>query len=100
MHEEGGGIDSTNIIEWAQKFVLIVQDLTRNGRHILLVYDVYAAHMVYRVLEMFSSNRVVVYALPSYTSSKTEPLDTVVFSVFKRELVNAISATVQPHGTV
>ena len=95
MREEGGGADTRNFYEWAKKYVASVADLTANGRHVLLVFDGYSAHMSLRVLELFSENRVQVYALPAHTSGSTQPLDVVAFSVFKRELNEVISMTLQ-----
>ena len=95
LREERGAVDSTNFVHWAHKFVESVSDLTANGRHVLLTYDAYNAHMSLTVLMLFRTKRIVVYALPAHTSGKTQPLDVVAFSIYKRELNTAISSTVR-----
>ena len=95
MREDAGGVDSVNFYNWANMFIHAVKRYTTDGRHVLLVYDGYGAHMALRVIELFKHNRIVAYALPSHTSGKTQPLDVVAFAVFKRELNAAISRLVQ-----
>lgn len=51
--------------------------------------------MSLRVLVLFKKNNVEVYALPAYTSGKTQPLYVVAFSVFKAALNYAISTVLQ-----
>ena len=57
-----------------------------DGKHVLLVYDRYGAHMALRVLEMFKLYRVVAYALSAHISGKIQLLDVDAFAVFKPEL--------------
>ena len=45
MREDAGGVDSTNFFNWALKFIDAVKHLTCDGKHVLLVYDGYGAHM-------------------------------------------------------
>lgn len=92
MREEHGGVDATNFLSWAQQFVRSVADLTANGRHVLLTYDAYGAHMSLAVLLLLRAHRVVVYALPAHTSGRTQPLDVVAFGMFKRELNVALNS--------
>ena len=51
--------------------------------------------MSFAVLLLLLAHRIVVYALPALTSSKTQQLDIVLFSVFKHELSVAVAHTVQ-----
>ena len=60
----------------------------------MLTYNEYTAHLSLEVLLLFRTNRIVVYALPANTSGKTQPLDLVAFSAYKRELNPAIARTV------
>ena len=53
------------------------------GRIALLIYDGYRSHLSLQVQEEFSKTRVIVCALPSHTSGKTQPLDMVMFAAFK-----------------
>jgi len=86
MREELGGVDSSNFLAWARSFVEHVQYLVRGGRPILLIYDAYRSHMSLAVLELLLQNNIVVYALPAHTSGKTQPLDVVLFGIFKLTL--------------
>ena len=95
VREERGGVDSENFLNWAHVFIESVEDLTANDRYILLIFDGYGAHMSLRVLELFRRNRIIAYALPAHTSGTTQPLDVVMFSEYKRELNNAIAATLK-----
>ena len=79
-------------------FVQSVHDLARNGRHVLLVYDGYRSHMSLKVLELFQKNNGVVYAIPAHTSGKTQPLDVVVFGIFKKALRDILGACVRLNG--
>ena len=91
MREEAGGVDPSSFYSWALKFVDLVQNLTANSWHVLLIYNSYGAHMALRVLELFKRYREVAYALPVHTSGPTLPLDVVPFAVFKHELKIAMS---------
>ena len=95
MREENGGVDSTNFLHWVKEVMQSVADLTANGRDVLLTYDAYSAHMSLAVLLMLHAHRIVVYALSAHSSTKTQPLDVVAFSVLKREISKAIAHTVQ-----
>ena len=86
MREKGGGVDSDNFLKWADCFVNSVSDLTANGRKLLFIYDGYRSHMSLTVLHLFADNNIVVYALSAHTSGKTQPLDVVASSVFKKKL--------------
>ena len=48
--------------------------------------------MTLRVLRYFRERNVIVCALPSNLSGKTQPCDTSIFGVFKQEMNHAISA--------
>ena len=61
-------------------------ELTANDRKVFLICDGYLAHLSLKVLEIFSNNNVVVYALPVHNSGKTQPLDRVQFSSFKNAM--------------
>ena len=96
MRQGSGGIDSFNILNWEKLFVKHVQTLTAGGRKLLLTYDGYRAHMTLALLEVLRVGNVIVYVLPAHTSGKTQPLDVVIFSVFKKALNEAISQIVVP----
>ena len=71
------------------KLVDSVRHLIACGRHVLLVYDGYGAHIALCVLELFKRSRVVAYALPSHTNGSMQQLFVVAFAELKRELRNA-----------
>ena len=91
--EKLGGADKLNFKEWAYEFIVHVRDLTSNGHQVLLIYDAYGSHMSLEVLQLFEDNGVVVYALPAHTSGKTQLLDVVLFSPFKRALDDCLTQT-------
>ena len=68
------------------------KDLRLLGRNVLLIYNAYRSHISLEVLEVFLRNDIVVYALPSHSSGKTQPLDFVLFTAFKGALNNAVSS--------
>ena len=88
---EGGGVDRTNFIWCALRFVDYTKDLRLLGRKVLLIYDAYRSHISLEVLEVFLRNGIVVYALPAHSSGKTQPVDVVLFAAFKGALNNAVS---------
>ena len=79
-------MDIHNVLNWGFAFVESVKDLAASKRKLLLIYDAYRSHITLNVLDLFHSNNVIVYALPAHTSRKTEPLDVVMFSPFKKAL--------------
>ena len=81
--KEVAGMDGELFYARALKFIEETEYLRRNNRKILLVYDGYACHITFRVLNMFHQNRIVVVSLPAYTSHALQPLDVVVFGVLK-----------------
>lgn len=87
---EFGGVDGYNFFEWAKEFVEYVKPDTDHGRKVLLTYDGYRSLMILRALENFEQNGVCVYALPAHSSGKTQPLDVVLFSLFKKHLQDTI----------
>lgn len=89
--EKCGGVDMHNFLNWGLEFVKSVKDLTANNRKLLLTYDAYRSHITLDVLELFHENNIIVYALPAHTSGKTQPLDVVMFSPFKKALNESIS---------
>ena len=96
MRKEGGGVDSSNFLAWAKQFVHSVKDLTAGGRRLLLTYDGYRSHMSLAVLELYAANGIIVYALPSHTSGKTQPMDVLVFGLYKSAFKKVITNTVDP----
>ena len=96
MREENGGIDTARFMDWGFSFVDHVEPLTQEGRKVLLIYDGYRAHLSLAILELFERNNIIVYVLPAHTSGKTQPLDVVLFSVFKNRLQNSISSCAAP----
>ena len=91
LRTENGSVDTVNFLNWAYNFVDHVKHLRANNRKVLLIYDAYRAHISLEVLELFLSNNIIVYALPAHSSGKTQPLDTVLFSVFKTSLNTVLS---------
>ena len=61
----------------------------------LLTYDGYSEYMSMGVLELFRRNRIVVYAIPTHTCGKTQPLDVVALRSYKRENDDAIQRTLR-----
>ena len=91
--EKVGGVDKLNFKEWAYEFIVHVRDLISNGLQVLLIYDAYRSHMSLEVLQLFEDHGVVVYALPAHTSGKTQPLNVVLFSPFKKALNGCLTQT-------
>lgn len=92
--------DKDNFLEWAKYVVKIVADLTVNGRKVCLVFDGYRSHMGFKVLRTLRDGGVVVYCLPTHTSSATQPLDVAVYSPFKTHLNNLIYSIAGTHSQV
>lgn len=79
-------MDSPIFLAFTHRFLQHTEHLRRNGRKVLLVYDGYRSHLSLPVLELFAKNNVIVYSLPSHSSGKLQPLDFVLFGVFKNAL--------------
>jgi hypothetical protein len=90
VREDVAGVDASNFTRWASDFVIEVSDLTKHGRKVLLTYDGYRSHLCFRALSILKDGGVIVYALPSHTSGKTQPLDVSIFSPFKAKLNDCI----------
>ena len=84
MRESVAEVDSDNFFEWAKKFIEDVRALAADGRRVFLIYDGYRSHMNLRALSLSRDNDTIVYALPTHTSGKTQPLDVALFGRFKR----------------
>ena len=78
MHKDAACVDNANFFEWAQCFVQYVRPVTADSRRVLLTYDGYRSHKCFRSLELFHQNNVKVYAIPTHSSRKTQPLDVKV----------------------
>lgn len=75
MLPETFGVNSANITN----FVDSVRDLTSNNQKVLFIHDGYRSHMGVLFLHLHDKNNIIVYALPSHTLGKTQPLDVSVF---------------------
>jgi len=97
MRPELGSVDSSNFYEWAKAWVESIAYLQKDGRYTLLIYNAYRSYLSLAVLEFFAANNIVVYALPTHTSGKTQPLDVVIFGVFKSYLRDILLSAVAVH---
>jgi len=95
MRPELGSVDGTNFLEWAKVWIESNADIPKAGRSILLIYDPYRSHMSLAVLELFQKNNIIVYASPGHTSGKTQPLDVVIFGIFKSALRDILLSAVE-----
>ena len=77
---ETAGVDSNIFLSWAENFVLETAYMRRNNRKLLLVYDGYAGHLQYRVLQLLKTNNIIVAGLPAHSSHVLQPLDVGVFA--------------------
>lgn len=96
VRKERGGVDSQNFL--CEEIHPSVQDLTENGRKILLTYDGYMAHMALAVLELFDANGIIAYTLPAHTSGKTQPCDVVLFGAYKVRLNESLHLADSTHA--
>ena len=94
--QENGGIDTTRFMEWGYTFVDYFESLTANGQNVLLIHNGFQAHLSLSILELFERNTTIAYVSPALTSGKTQPLDVVLFSVFKDRLQDAVSSCAAP----
>lgn len=92
-------VESDNFLSWAQIFCKDVQELTRNGRKVLLIIDGYRSHMPFTVMHTLEQKGVIVYALPSYTRGITQPLDVGVFVPFKEHMHKAVKDLSSPESS-
>ena len=53
VRRHSAGVETTDVFEWAIRFVNHVRDLTANRRKVLLIYDGYRSHMSFKVLHFF-----------------------------------------------
>lgn len=81
--EKVAGVDTFNFVQWARRFVEDINNLTAEGRKVLLTYDGYRSHMSMAVLSVLRQGGVIAYCLPAHTSGTTQPLDLTVFSCLK-----------------
>ena len=86
LRAENGAVDTASVLKWVHKFIEFTNDLRCKNRKVLLIYDGYRSHPSLEVLKLFLLNNIIVYALLAHMSGKTQPLDTVLFSVFKQSL--------------
>ena len=64
------GVDSRIIYDWAQKFLEDTAELRKKSQYILLLIDGYGAHVQFNTLQLMKENRVIVIAMPAYTSHR------------------------------
>ncbi len=79
-------VNSCNIYNWAQDFVVYVSHLTPGGRRVLHTYDGSRSPMTLEVLQLFDKHKVIVHALLAHTSKKTQPCNAGLFSIFHGKL--------------
>ena len=91
MRKDSGNIDAKSFYQFAVRYCDHVRYITTSGRKFLLIFEAHRCHMTIRALQYFAENNVVVYALPSNTSGKTQPCDRGLFGKFKQDLNFAIS---------
>ena len=94
FRRENGGLDSANFLAWAKHFIQFLQARHTCCTTSLRILDGYRAHISIDVLELFDNSNVIVYALPSHTSGKTQPLDVTVFPSLKAALNDVINKSV------
>ena len=80
-------VDKINFDEWARRITGDMNDLTANGRKLLLLYDGYRSHTCVQALELFKKN-IVAFALPAHASGVTKPLDLSVFNPGRRTIAS------------
>lgn len=89
-------VDSTNFSFSALRFVRLFKDWHGLNSKVLLVFDGYRSHMSLEVHELFKSNEIIAYALPSQTGGKTQHFDTALFGTFKQALNQFFRASMDP----
>ena len=67
-----------------------MKDLSAGGCKVSPLPNGCKCHMIYKVLKLFESNGVFVYALPAHISGSTQPLGLIVFGSFKEYLCGCI----------
>lgn len=77
------GVDTDIFDDWSRRFIEDTAALRRRVGTIVLTLDGYAAHLSLPALTQFRDNGIVVVALPSHTSHKTQVLDASCFYPFK-----------------
>ena len=95
---ENGGVNNEIFYNWATHLVKHVQQHTPNGHKTLLSFSGYRSHMSLNSINYLHHNNVIVYALPAHTSGKTQPLDVVLFSPFKKYLRDSTDLVVSRDG--
>ena len=91
IRDDVAGVGSASFYQFAKQFTKHVRELKTGNREVLLTYYVYRSHLSSQNLLHFREKKVIVYALPSNTSGKTQTCDVKLFSSFKRELNKTIS---------
>eukprot|EP00170_Pyropia_yezoensis_P008274 contig_34525_g8301 len=76
------GVNSGIMEVWAKSYLEQTKELRATGKT-MVIFDGYSSHLSVSVLLLLKDNNVVVYALPSYTSHVTQPLDVAVFGPMK-----------------
>ena len=85
MRDEVADVDRVSFYQFVMKFTENVQDLTTNGRKVLLKFDSYRSHLLLRALIYSRDHGVIACALPAKTSGKTQPCDVTLFGSLKSE---------------
>ena len=76
-------IDTDVFYSWSLNFFKKTENLRRNNRELLLIMDLYAAHMKLKKLKLLRNNNVLFIVIPSHTSHVLQPLDISVFGSLK-----------------
>lgn len=64
---------------WAWHFAEETTHLPRDGRYLLLIMDVYSAHISFKTISVLRDNNVVVLGIHTHTSHALRPLELSVF---------------------
>ena len=55
--------------------MLATENIRRNLQKLLLVYDGFAGHIIFRTLDILCKNSVIIVGLPAHTSHALQPVD-------------------------
>lgn len=93
---ETASVDKEKFLRWAKQFVKDIQDLTSNGRKVLLLYDAYRSHMHIQALRVLDEGGVIAFALLAHISGTLQPLDVGVFGPWKAHIDKVLYSMCSP----
>ena len=81
-HSDSGYLNNQIALEWIKHFNYYSGKRQR-GAYRMLIFDGHGSHLTYKFITYCWDHKIVPFSLPLHTSHILQPLDVVVFQLYK-----------------